>query len=78
MTPLPANSSEKKRYGPFLLNLAMMMEWWDFWQAKSKYVGDDLGGEFMVEWVLNLVHVAFLKNSLGRKSTIESPVHYLY
>jgi len=56
----------------------MMMEWWDLWQAKSKYVGDDFRGEFMVEWVLNLVHVAFLKNSLGRKSTIESPAHYLY
>ena len=53
MTPLPANSSEKKRYGPFLT-----MELWDPWKAKSKYVGDDFKGEFMVEWVSNFVHVA--------------------
>jgi len=58
MTPFPANRSEKKRSGPFLLNPAITMGQWDRWQAKSKYVGDDFKGEFMVDWVLNFVHVA--------------------
>ena len=73
MTPLPANSSEKERYGPFLLNPVMIMERWDPWQAKSKYVGDDFRGE-----VLNFIHVASSANSPARRSTYEPPVHYLY